>query len=625
MELLDHGLFTAEDDQKLSCSLNDITSCPSARILKVLLKRMSQSLALPSTGAKSKTESIETENQQQYDNAYSLLQSLKSTMQKYEYSATKLLDDLHHLQYDHNLNNDDVKFDAAFDFFSGCLSEKGCNVNECPFMRRHYRKRGREEAAHLDSGDNILMDTMAQIHCYFLHSFDIDRLTKEERDRVEMELSVEIGLDDDNNHNNNNGDGDTSDEDEKRLSIINTILTAKRERLRFQRDDRRYRDQDGKHKMKSNELVDFTTMAQVAGVNEDLLKEGLKEYERKRDKLIGDLIDVVYHEEAKTVNIWCKLDMKDEAKAATFRKVLHGYFKNTQLNPGNLIRASKAFITRKRLQIDMDVLIDVVTTNDIDGRMFDKTVRDSYQNNGTFSKRFKGAADCKVQHVRQLYTALRKWKYVLQKPVDEAKQDENEEDGKDDEKELVDDGQHDGTSNEPDIYEIGKRFYFWDSHRKHPKYVAAKYNNMKEEVLNNPLLAGMTDIRAWNALTAAITALLATEKALRICSNGKDQYMYMIKIYEPLEAQHLRSLKLYTDFNDLSAKFCAILRWANPNSIAGIAHLARKLIETVQCFGSTLKVERIKKTYYRGVDRAFIFKRVATRFNLPLSTTSNVK
>ena len=176
-----------------------------------------------------------------------------------------------------------------------------------------------------------------------------------------------------------------------------------------------------------------------------------------------------------------------------------------------------------------------------------------------------------------------------------------------------------------DIYEIGRRFYFWDSHRKHPDYVAPKYSNMKEEVLNNPLLNGLTDIRAWNSLTAAITTLLATECALQIVSNGHSVYMYGIEQMEPFDAQHLRAVKLYSDFTDLCAKFCTILRWADKKLIAGIAHWARNLIETVQCFGSSLKSNGEKRTYYRGVNKSFIFKMIATRFNLPLSTTSQVK
>ena len=167
--------------------------------------------------------------------------------------------------------------------------------------------------------------------------------------------------------------------------------------------------------------------------------------------------------------------------------------------------------------IDFDALVDVVTTNGLDGRLFDKTANDSYENNGTFSKRFKGVADCKVQHVRQLYGALKKWKYVEPKKVIPLKQDEEAQDGKEDEKEPVDGDDVNHGSDQMGIYEIGKRFYFWDSHRKHPDYVAAKYSNIKEEVLNNPLFSRFINIRSWNTLTATITALLATEKALRNC------------------------------------------------------------------------------------------------------------
>ena len=614
----------AEQETQLSCSLDDIKTCPSARILKVLLKRMEQSTY--SVGSKS-----ENQQQRNTDHSVSVMQSLKSVLEKYDYSATKLLDDLHHLQYDHDLNEDDAKLDAAFDFFKDALSEKGCNVNECPFMVRHYRERGRESGGSLGSDDDVLLDIMSQIHCYLLHSFDTNRLTKEERDRVEIELAIGAGvksLDDDDNHLNIDND-DTYHEDElsqsNELEKINEILTAKMEKLPFGRDDRRYRDNVDDDESNADQSVDFVTMAPKAGVDEMVLRQGLKEYANDRHRLMSALVDVVYAEDTTKTEIWSKLKMDDNLKAAVFCSILHGHFKSTQLNTDNLIRASTMFIGRKRLQIDIDVLIDVITTNGIDGRMFDKTLSESYENNGTFSKRFKGLSGCKVQHVRQLYTALRKWKYVEVKQQVEMKQDDEtvdeKQDEKEDEKELVY-----GQENEQhDVYEIGKRFYFWDSHRKHPDYVAAKYQNMKEEVLNNPLFAGLIDIRAWNALTVAITALLATERALRIFSNGQSQYMYSIKMYEPLEAQHLRSLKLYTDVTDLSAKFCAILRWAHPKLIEGIAHWARYLTETVQCFGTTLETESAKKTYYRGVARAFIFKMIATRFNLPLSTTSDVK
>ena len=74
----------------------------------------------------------------------------------------------------------------------------GCNVNDCPFVLRQHRDRGREGlsddgghgAVDGDDGldDDVLMDTMSMIHCYFLHSLDTERFTKEERDRI-MEMA----------------------------------------------------------------------------------------------------------------------------------------------------------------------------------------------------------------------------------------------------------------------------------------------------------------------------------------------------------------------------------------------------------------------------------------------------
>ena len=164
----------AEEKLQLACSLSDIKTCPSVRIIKVLLKRIDRSVQ--SAGSKSENES---KNQQQHDIAHSVIESLKLVMEKHEYSSTKLLDDIHHLQYDHGLNDDDNKFDAACNFFKECTTGNDCDVNECPFMMRHYRKHNREDGGQHDADGNVLFDIVAQIHSYFFHSFDTDVLTKE--------------------------------------------------------------------------------------------------------------------------------------------------------------------------------------------------------------------------------------------------------------------------------------------------------------------------------------------------------------------------------------------------------------------------------------------------------------
>lgn len=102
-------------------------------------------------------------------------------------------------------------------------------------------------------------------------------------------------------------------------------------------------------------------------------------------------------------------------------------------------------------------------------------------------------------------------------------------------------------------------------------------------------------------------------------------YMYRIKKGEAFDQQHLAAIKLYTDFTKICAVLCAILRRGDPVEVAQVAHWTRLLIETVQCYGSSLKEENAKKTYYRGVNRTFMFMKIVSRFNLPQSTTSSVE
>ena len=140
--------------------------------------------------------------------------------------------------------------------------------------------------------------------------------------------------------------------------------------------------------------------------------------------------------------------------------------------------------------------------------------------------------------------------------------------------------------------------------------------------MHSPLLDGLVPVRAWNKLTKDIAAIIATEYALRITSNGISYNLYGIEQYEPLDAEHLRALKLYTDFSKLCSKFCTVLRWGDSSQIEHIANLTRILVETVQCYGTTMTP---KERYYRGVNKTFIFRAITMKINLPWSTSTSVK
>ena len=58
--------------------------------------------------------------------------------------------------------------------------------------------------------------------------------------------------------------------------------------------------------------------------------------------------------------------------------------------------------------------------------------------------------------------------------------------------------------NEPVIFDSGKQYYFWESHRGHPDFIEAEFQNLKDEVLNSPILAGSIDEKTWRHLIAQV-------------------------------------------------------------------------------------------------------------------------
>ena len=419
------------------------------------------------------------------------------------------MDDLHHLKYEHNIDRDDALFDSAYKFFTESMKNE-CDIDKCTLVDHHYRDR--DQPVHhqeMEVTEDLLMDSMAMVHCYFLHSFDTQRLTKTERQSI-MKLTGSTSwkaitdvirsddLDDDVYGNEESANMNV-------VSMVSGILATKTRRGR-----NRFRDvDDDDEKTVIEDVLDFAAMADTVGVEEQSLRDGLAEYEKDRNKFISDLIDVIYSDDPTQCALWSKLELEDDAKGAIFQKTLYGHFKCVQLNTTNMSKLFRYIVGRKRLQIDMERMNEMLITNNIDGRMFDKNDAEHYQKNGIFAKRFKGIPDCKLQHVRQLYGTMKKWKYVeVKKVVVEAKEEEEEEDVE--EEEVA-----------SEVYTIGKRFVFWKSQRTKKDYVEAKYKDMKEEMLQSPLLSvHFPGISTWNRILAKVNALVGTKAALKISSNG---------------------------------------------------------------------------------------------------------
>ena len=246
MNLKQIHAFRNEDDEKtielvsagyrvqVDCghSIDDFESCPSAQILKEFLTRLVR---------------LNIANAALMDNS-DIVKSLECLVE-HHYSVTKLLDDFNHLKYEHNVDQDDELFDAAYEFFKDSDTEIVCDIDECTYFSRHSMDRGHPDVDYnVEDNDHVhlLLDTMATIHSYFLHAFDTQRFSKEERQRVMKmegtkswtEISAAI---------RHETDGNIGDE---AMSLMTSLLTEKRKRAR-----RRRRYHDNEHEFKEGTSI----------------------------------------------------------------------------------------------------------------------------------------------------------------------------------------------------------------------------------------------------------------------------------------------------------------------------------------------------------------------------------
>lgn len=78
-----------------------------------------------------------------------------------------------------------------------------------------------------------------------------------------------------------------------------------------------------------------------------------------------------------------------------------------------------------------------------------------------------------------------------------------------------------------DVYDIGKRFMYWETQRQNKNYIEAKYRDVKEELFESPVLAGLMTRRGWDQLTETVQVRINTKSAKLRQSNG--QVCYLMK------------------------------------------------------------------------------------------------
>ena len=176
------------------------------------------------------------------------------------------------------------------------------------------------------------------------------------------------------------------------------------------------------------------------------------------------------------------------------------------------------------------------------------------------------------------------------------------------------------------VYSFGQEFFYWDYYYDRAWFIKPKYQNFKEELLNNSIFR-ISAFTWQHQNTKANYYLRESAYVKRFCSNGLFQKEYGIQANIPITTEHLSSILFYCNLTELSYEFSKTYRrlsWNETDSQLkqrhhNFYHFAKLLRETVEVFGSVLSNR--DKSLYHGIGGHLFFKKLIARFYGPTSTT----
>eukprot|EP01083_Nonionella_stella_P145716 457130_1 len=534
------------------------------------------------------------------------------------YTNTSLLKDFHHIKYAHHADDDDCEFANIFSYITGGI-RTNCDGRKCQFITRYYRDRSKLQNDYIltnyDTNDDqynpfdvqYMTDLISRIHVYFIHSYGINRFTLQELLTINEQIEADT----------------ESNIDEIEIQLLTDMMhKKKRNIIEFHSNNSKFNEHIVPNKQNVVDLIKISKMFKKHNVvmTTDELHAVLGTYTNKH-YLIADLIDACYDPNDKAsplsnaISIHCS-NIDHIQRQSIYKTILFGYFQKQDINNANFIKIAEMLLRKHYPRIDIAEFRQTAVDANINGAIFIKEAPE-YKNSLKFAKIFKRIKGYEKKHLTNIYAKINSaWDEVGL----DMKYDDTEVEVDRQESTFGPNSNRSIQHNVPnDVYEIGIQFYYWFSLRYHKHYIGAKHTDLKTEMLNNRVRS--MEMSHWKALQTECKAHIETDAVKNITSNGFWSHRYKIPKGAPFSIQHLSVLKLYTDYTTDSKVFCAILRSTNPKKITEIAIWCRLLSECVQCYGTSLDH---KNPYYRGINSAFIFESITTRFNLPMSTSRDL-
>eukprot|EP01084_Bolivina_argentea_P075185 136319_1 len=538
-----------------------------------------------------------------YNEQQSVGSFINTKMESGTYDNTKLLDDFFHIKYHHKVNTDNNAFNKMYKYI---MIE--CDMKNCQTIRRHHRDRtmrGSITGKSRANNNRHTIDLISRIHTYFLHSYDVHKLSPNELTNIQQQL---------NEFTNDTKDTDNSKLEEKKLELMSQMMKLKLQKslqiINAENNNNKFGDVDSDETENENNNVKIDFDAATDDITDNFV--------------FMDTLNI--DDNLKLFRVWCEEDEYDTDAMYADLLIPDDYSSNIRILfedilPDKLTLYGLIKEKLKRYNIDEDTgFKDKRSDNKVNHHDILMTFCALTSANTYVAKHFLCATNPQwniESAVDMFYMYDGDIKKLGNIDVEDVYETQEDEKGKDD-------NQKDIEINNADIYNRGINFLYWESMLTHKYYIKAKYDNLKDEVFNH--LNCSVDI--WNELVIMCESAMTCNYVKRLVSNGNDEKLYGLKNNEPFSEQHFYAIKLYTDFTKWCSMFCAAFRRGTDetidslkNKIGPVSNWARSLTEVVQCFGELIDG---KSKFYRGVNREFTFTKLVARYNVPLSTSTKI-
>eukprot|EP01084_Bolivina_argentea_P273631 466148_1 len=381
----DNNKITISNSPPLCQSENDLLKCTSINNIKDILCNFDQS------------NNVELQNK------------IKETFSQSNGTNIKLLDDFNHIKFDHDVDEDNAAFDQVYNYISNNIKEI-CNAQKCKYMQVYYRDKSQSSTKYfqLDNDDvemnsiyGHIIDLISRIHVYFIHAYQINRLT------LEQQTLIDDLYDDEK-------DSDT----DKRIEMITKFITEKGNNLNIVRNNTKYIEADIQEQLKPNTINHVKIYAILRSHNiimeEKAIYEAFKEYKNNKNELMSDIIDAYYTENDGSLPLSSNINLQYLPTSCSKRHelyeyILFEYFKQFELNNQNFIKMVDMIFITLHCKFDFDEFAEIMREKNINGKIFIKQNNVQFMSSLAFAKLFKNIKGYKKKELTSIYRRIYKW------------------------------------------------------------------------------------------------------------------------------------------------------------------------------------------------------------------------